>query len=130
MEVVAEQTANWEVEQGYNVFQNILQANPDLKLVFASNDNMGIGAYRAIKEANKDVTVIGYDAIPASLDAVKAGEFAGTIAQFPAEMGEMGVQTAIKLINGEEVPMNIQTASMLIYASNVEWFEEYLGQYE
>ena len=45
-------------------------------------------------------------------------------------MGEMGVQTAIKLINGEEVPMNIQTASMLIYASNVEWFEEYLGQYE
>lgn len=130
MEVVAEQTANWEVEQGYNVFQNILQANPDLKLVFASNDNMGIGAYRAIKEANKDVIVIGYDAIPAALDAVKAGEFAGTIAQFPAEMGEMGVQTAIKLINGEEVPMNIQTASMLIYASNVEWFEEYLGQYE
>lgn len=130
MEVVAEQTANWEVEQGYNVFQNMLQANPDLKLVFASNDNMGIGAYRAIKEANKDVTVIGYDAIPAALDAVKAGEFAGTIAQFPAEMGEMGVQTAIKLINGEEVPMNIQTASMLIYASNVEWFEEYLAQYE
>ena len=130
MEVVAEQTANWEVEQGYNVFQNILQANPDLKLVFASNDNMGIGAYRAVKEANKEVIVIGYDAIPAALDAVKAGEFAGTIAQFPAEMGEMGVQTAIKLINGEEVPMNIQTASMLIYATNVEWFEEYLGQYE
>lgn len=128
--VVAEQTANWEVEQGYNVFQNMLQANPDLDLVFASNDNMGLGAFRAIKEAGKDVTVIGYDAIPAALNAIKAGEFAGTIAQFPAEMGEMGVQAVLKLVNGESIPEYNQTGSKLIFAANVDWFVEYLEQYK
>lgn len=130
IKVVAEQTANWEVEQGYNVFQNMLQANPDLKLVFASNDNMGLGAYRAIKEAGKDIIVIGYDAVPAALDAVKAGEFVGTVAQFPAEMGIMGVQTAVKLKNGETVPDYIQTGSMMIFKGNVDWFVEYLAQFK
>lgn len=130
VEVVAEQTANWEVEQGYNVFQNILQANPGLKLVFASNDNMGLGAYRAIKEADKDIIVIGYDAVPAALDAVKAGELAGTVAQFPAEMGIKGVQTAVKLKNGESVPDFIQTGSTMIYCGNVQWFMDYLAQFK
>ncbi len=130
IKVVAEQTANWEVEQGYNVFQNILQANPNLDLVFASNDNMGLGAYRAIKEANKDIIVIGYDAVPAALDAIKAGEFAGTIAQFPAEMGERGIQAAVKIKNGEPVENYVQTGSKLIFAANVVWFGEYLDQYK
>ncbi|HPE69443.1 MAG TPA: sugar ABC transporter substrate-binding protein [Thermotogota bacterium] len=130
IKVVAEQTANWEVEQGYNVSQNIIQANPNLELIFASNDNMGLGALRAAQEAGKDITVIGYDAIPAALDAVANGTFAGTIAQFPAEMGIMGVQTAVKLSNGESVPEYIQTGSKLIYMANVEWFQEYLAQFE
>jgi len=130
IKVVAEQTANWEVEQGYNVFQNILQANPDLDLVFASNDNMALGAIRAIKEAGKDIIVIGYDAIGAALDAIKTGEMAGTIAQFPAEMGILGVRYAVKAINGEEVPLYIQTGSKLIYKGNVDWFMDYLAQYK
>ncbi len=128
--IVAEQTANWEVEQGYNVTQNILQANPELKLIFASNDNMGLGARRAIDEAKKEVIVIGYDAISAALDGVKAGTLAGTIAQFPAEMGIMGVQTALKIKDGETVPEYVQTGSKLIYQGNVDWFKDYLAQYE
>jgi ribose transport system substrate-binding protein len=128
--IVAEQTANWEVEQGYNVAQNILQANPGLDLIFASNDNMGLGARRAIEEAKKDIPVIGYDAVSAALDSVKAGTFAGTIAQFPAEMGEKGIQTALKIMAGEEVSEYVQTGSKLIYMANVDWFKEYLAQFE
>jgi len=130
IKVVAEQTANWEVEQGYNVTQNILQANPGLDLIFASNDNMGLGARKAVEEAKKDITVIGYDAVPAALDAVKMGTFAGTIAQFPAEMGIKGVQTALDIKAGKEVPTNIQTASKLIYMANVDWFIDYLSDFE
>jgi len=131
IKVVAEQTANWEVEQGYNVTQNILQANPDLDLIFASNDNMALGAIRAIKEAGReDIIVIGYDAISAALDAIERREMAGTIAQFPAEMGILGVRYAVKAIKGEEVPLYIQTGSKLIYKGNVEQFRDYLAQYE
>ena len=132
VEVVAEQTANWEVEQGYNVFQNILQANPDIAFVFASNDNMGLGALRAIKEAGKsdDVTVLGYDAISAALEAVEEGKMAGTVAQFPAEMGIQGIQAALKLINGESVPEITFTKTEVINASNVAEFKEYLSQFK
>lgn len=132
VEVVAEQTANWEVEQGYNVFQNILQANPDVSFVFASNDNMGLGAIRAIKEAGKEaeITVLGYDAISAALEAVEEGKMAGTVAQFPAEMGIQGVQAALKMINGESVPEITYTKTEVIDAANVAEFKKYLDQFK
>ena len=130
VEVVAEQTANWEVEQGYNVFQNILQANPDIGFVFASNDNMGLGALRAIKEAGKDVKVLGYDAISAALQAVEEGKMAGTVAQFPAEMGIQGVQAALKMIKGEKVPEVTYTKTQVIDKSNLAEFKKYLAQFK
>jgi ribose transport system substrate-binding protein len=132
VEVVAEQTANWEVEQGYNVFQNILQANPDVSFVFASNDNMGLGAIRAIKEAGKAdaITVLGYDAISAALEAVEEGKMAGTVAQFPAEMGIQGVQAALKMIGGESVPEVTYTKTEVIDGDNVGEFKEYLEQFK
>jgi ribose transport system substrate-binding protein len=131
VKVVAEQTANWEVEQGYNVFQNILQANPNIGFVFASNDNMGLGAVRAIKAAGrKDIQVLGYDAISAALEAVEEGKMAGTVAQFPAEMGIQGVQAALKIINGESVPEVTFTKTEVIDSKNVAEFKKYLGQFK
>lgn len=53
IKLVAEQTAEWEVDKGYVATQNIINANPNIKFVFASNDGMAIGALRAIQEANK-----------------------------------------------------------------------------
>lgn len=130
--VVAEQTANWEVEQGYNVSQNILQANPSLKLIFASNDNMALGAYRAIKEAGLDneIEVIGFDAVPAALESIKNGEMDSTVAQFPAEMGIKGVQTAVKMIEGKDVDNTMYTKTLLITKENVEEFIQYLAQFK
>jgi ribose transport system substrate-binding protein len=131
VDIVAEQTANWEVEQGYNVFQNILQANPGITFVFASNDNMGLGAYRAIKEAGRDdIQVMGYDAISAALTAVEEGKMVATVAQFPAEMGIEGVKAAIEMANGESVPEITFTKTEVIDSSNVGEFKEYLSQFE
>lgn len=130
LEVVAEQTANWEVEQGYNVCQNILQAHRDLDLIFASNDNMALGALRAITEARRNVKVIGYDAIPEALNSIIAGGLIATIAQFPAEMGIQGVQAAIKMMNGETVPDITWTATRLITKDNVAEFKKYLEQFK
>lgn len=132
VEVVAEQTANWEVEQGYNVFQNILQANPEVGFVFASNDNMGLGAVRAIKEAGlmDQIKVMGYDAISAALEAVEEGKMTATVAQFPAEMGIQGVQAALKMIAGEKIPDVTFTKTQVIDKANVAEFKKYLGQFK
>ena len=130
LEIVAEQSADWEVEKGYNAAQNIISANPDIVMIFAGNDNMALGAYRAAKEAGKDITVIGYDAIGDALTSVKNGEMAATVAQFPAEMGIQGVDAAINLINGGTMPDQTFTETRLITADNVDDFMTYLAQFK
>lgn len=132
LKVVAEQTAKWEVDEGYNVTQNILAANPDIKFVFASNDGMAIGALRAIQEANKtaDIQVIGFDAIGEAVNLVKEGKLLGTVAQYPGEMGIKGVQAAVDAINGKTIEMNVNTGAELITKDNVDEFLKYLETFK
>ena len=131
IEVVAEQSANWEVDQGYAATQNILTANPDVELIYCGNDGMAIGAVRAVKEANKtdQIKVIGFDGISEALNMIVSGELYGSVAQFPAEMGILGVENAVKLINGEEVEQNIDTGAKLILPENVAEHQEYCKKY-
>ena len=98
------------------MFQNILQANPDVKALFACNDEMALGAIQAIKTAGKggQVMVVGFDATKDGLAAVENGSMAATVAQLPAEMGKMGVLMAIDLINGKLIEKEIPTEVKLI----------------
>ncbi len=130
LDVVAEASADWEVEKGYNAAQNMIQANPEIVLIFASNDNMALGAIRAAKEAGKDIKVIGYDAVAEALNSVKSGEMASTIAQFPAEMGIQGVKAAISLKNGGSMPDVTYTETRPITKDNVEEFMTYLAKFK
>jgi ribose transport system substrate-binding protein len=106
MEIVASQAANFERDQGFNVFQNILQAHPEVQALFACNDMMALGAVEAVAAAGKagEVTIIGFDAIADARQAIKAGTLAASVAQFPDEMGRMAVESAVKIINGEALP--------------------------
>lgn len=128
--IVAEQSANWSMEEGYAVLLEILQAHPDVKVVFASNDNMALGAIRALQEfGRKDVLVMGYDAIGSALDAVEQGQLAATVAQFPAEMGVQGIQLAFTKIHGGSIPEITYTKTEVIDAAKVAAFKTYLAQY-
>ena len=92
--VVASQPADWDREKGLNIFQNMLQAHPNIKGVFACNDEMALGALQAIHAARKDhqVVVVGFDAIKDSLDAIRGQTMDATVAQLPAEVGRLGVK--------------------------------------
>lgn len=130
--VLAEQTANWEVDQGYTAAQNIISANPDIQLFFCCNDNMGIGALRAIKEANlqDQIQIIGFDAVSEALNLVESGAFAATVAQYPAEMGKLGVQNMVKIFQGQSAEMSLDTGTKVITKENVEAFKDYLKSFE
>ena len=107
--VVASQTANFEREQGFTVFQNMLQANPDMDLLFAASDLMALGAIEAIAAAGKTgkVRVIGFDALDDAKTAMAAGTMDASVAQFPYEMGKTAVESAVKILNGEKLPAEI-----------------------
>lgn len=114
--VVASQTANWERDQGFTVFQNMLQAHPDIDAVFACNDVMALGAVEAIAAAGRTgrIRVIGFDAIEDARKAIVAGVMAASVAQFPSEMGRLAVESAAKLIRGEPVPREQPTKVELV----------------
>lgn len=103
LNVVAKQTANFNRVEGLTVMENILQSQPDLKGVFAHNDEMALGALEAIDSAGKDVVVVGFDATDDAVKAVEDGTMAATVAQKPALMGETSVEVAGQLLKGESV---------------------------
>jgi ribose transport system substrate-binding protein len=104
--IVASQTANWEREQGFTVFQNILQAHPDVDTVFACNDMMALGAVEAIAAAGRTgrIRVLGFDAVEDARRALLAGTMEATVAQYPDEMGRVAIETALKAVKGEALP--------------------------
>jgi ribose transport system substrate-binding protein len=115
IKVVASQPADWDREKGLNVTQSILTANPRLDAIFACNDEMALGAVRASKTGNGNKPVIvGFDAINDALAAVRSGEMAATVAQLPAEVGRIGVATAIEKLQGKNVPTLVPTEVKLI----------------
>ena len=119
--VVSSQTANWERDQGFTVFQNMLEANPSIDAVFACNDMMALGAIEAIAAAGKTgrIRVIGFDAVDDARKAIASGSMAASVAQFPSEMGRLAVESAVKLIRHESVPAEQPTKLGLITRANV-----------
>jgi ribose transport system substrate-binding protein len=120
--IVASQPANWERDQGFNVFQNMLQAHPDIDSVFAASDLMALGAVEAIAAANKTgkIRVIGFDALDDAKKAIAAGTMEASVAQFPAEMGRVAVESAVKVIRGETLPADIKVKLELVTKDNVK----------
>lgn len=114
--VVASQTANFNRAEGLSVMENILQANPDIKAVFAHNDEMALGALEAIQAAKKDIIIIGFDATDDAKTAIKQGLMKASVAQQPELMGAMAVENAVKLIKGESIEKNIPVEVKLIKA--------------
>lgn len=122
LNVVSVQPADSDRAKGQSVMENILTANPDLKAVFCTNDEMALGAANAAKQANKQVMIIGFDANPDALAAVKAGDLTGSVAQFPKNIGKLGVENALKVAKGETIEKRIDTGTELVTKENLDKF--------
>ena len=113
--VLASQPADFDRTKGLNVMENLLAAHPDVKAVFAQNDEMALGALRATQAAGKQVLIVGFDGTDDGKAAVKSGKLGATVAQQPALIGAIGVETADKVLKGEAVekyiPVPLQVVS-------------------
>jgi ribose transport system substrate-binding protein len=120
--IVASQPANWERDQGFNVFQNMLQAHADIDTVFAASDLMALGAIEAIAAAGKTgkIRVVGFDALDDAKAAIAAGTMAASVAQFPYEMGKAAVESAVKVMNGEKLPADIMVKLEMVTSASAK----------
>lgn len=120
IEIVANQPADSDRSKATNVMENILQNNTDIKGVFAANDDMALGAHRAVEAKGLDIKVIGTDGTIEAVESIIAGGLAGTVAQNPYEMGYQGVANAIKAMKGEAVDDRIDSGAEIISEDNAK----------
>jgi ribose transport system substrate-binding protein len=125
--VVSELSGHSKPEEGYQIMQDIITSNPDVKAVFAENDPMAAAAAQACVDAGRtDIMVIGFNGDEIALEAIEAGTMVATIQQVPALMGELTAELADKLINGETLEFDddatreIYAPVFLITADNIE----------
>jgi ribose transport system substrate-binding protein len=116
IKIVASQPANWERDQGFNVFQNMLQAHPEIDTVFACNDMMALGAVEAIRAAGKTgkIKVVGFDAVEDARKAINDGTMLASVAQFPEEMGRAAIENAVKALRGEAAQPDVKVRIELV----------------
>ncbi|OCH64743.1 MULTISPECIES: ribose ABC transporter substrate-binding protein RbsB [Vibrio] len=103
LELLASQPADFDRTKGLNVMENLLAANPDVQAVFAQNDEMALGALRAVQASGKDVMIVGFDGTEDGIAAVNRGLLGATVAQQPDLIGSLGIEMADKVLKGETV---------------------------
>lgn len=122
VKVLAMDTANWKRDEAVNKMKNWISAfGDDIDGVISQNDDMGLGALQALKEAGvSDVKIVGIDGIEDGLQAVKNGDFIGTSLQHGTVEMATGLAVAAKLARGESVEATPKYIMPSITAENVD----------
>ncbi|MCP8894577.1 sugar ABC transporter substrate-binding protein [Shinella daejeonensis] len=104
--IVADQPA-LNTQEGMQVTESVLQANPDLNVIVGHNDSSALGALAAVESADRSSDTFfigGVDATAEAKDRIEAGTaFRASVDNVPYENGKLDVDLALKLIKGEEV---------------------------
>lgn len=110
-----------EPAQAAQIVNAALQANPDIVGIFAANLFSAEGSATGLRQAGReDITLVGFDAGPAQVDALEDGTVQALIAQKPYDIGSQGVEQAIAALEGEEVEEEIQTDFVIITQENLD----------
>ncbi|MFE3520763.1 substrate-binding domain-containing protein [Streptomyces sp. NPDC059161] len=123
IEVVARQPADFDRTKGLDVMTNLLQSHPDVTGVFAENDEMALGAVKALgSRAGSSVSVVGFDGTPDGFKAVEAGTLYASVAQQPKELGRMAVQNAVRAARGKKADSMVKVPVKVVTRKNVAAF--------
>lgn len=127
MKLLAEQTGEWDRAKAMSLMENWIQSfGPKINAVFAHNDEMGMGAVKALEAAGlKDkVIVVSVDAIPDALQSVKKGALNATIFQNAQKQGGKAIETAVKAAKKEKFEKEVLIPFQLVTKENVgEYFK-------
>ncbi|MDK2952081.1 MAG: ribose transport system substrate-binding protein [Kosmotogales bacterium] len=125
IEIVAEQNGETNLTKSLEVTENVLQSQPHIDAIFGINDPTGLGALAAVESAGREgkLFITGVDGSPDGVSAIVDGTaFVMTAAQDPAQIGHLGVEYGLKILNGEEVPDILRVPVKEITILNAEGF--------
>jgi len=121
VEIVAKQNVEEGLrENAMTVAENIMTANKDIDILFGGNQTCTMGAVSAVEAAGANVKVVGVDIDTEMVQAIKDGKLFATVAQQPIVLGSTAIETALKKLNGEEIPKRITIPVLLVTQENLE----------
>ncbi len=123
LKMIAQQTAEWDRAKSMDLMQNWIQSyGTKINAVFAHNDEMGLGAVKALQDAGmKDkVIVVSIDAIADALQSVKKGELDATVFQDARKQGAGAIETAVKIARGQKFDKEILIPFKLLTKEDVD----------
>lgn len=120
IEVVASVAGGWNVEGGNTAGMDLLQAHPDIDVLFAANDYMIMGAALAAKALGKSEPVLlGNDGDTAALEEIAGGNVTATVNTTPFVMGEIALQVALDVLDGKFGGGFVETPTTIVDKDNV-----------
>ncbi len=125
IKIVAKLETGCQQDRGLTAAQDILTANPNLTAMYAACGPPAFGMVQAVKNAGikaTDIILVGFDASPDEIKAIKAGDEDASVAQFPAKIGLLGVDTLYKVVKGQKVAKNVDTGTELVTKENASKF--------
>lgn len=125
LNLIREQAGNWYRDRGLAITENWIQSGDQIDIICSNNDEMALGAIQAMKAAGKldDVLIGGVDATSDALVAMEAGELEVTVFQDAKGQGAGGVDTAIRMYNGDPVPSVLDVPYLLVTPENMADFK-------
>lgn len=121
VEIVASETANWQIDEAHEVIAEIYKKHPDIGAIFCANDMMAFGVMQYLKEKERsNVLVAAYDALDEAKQAIREGRLQATIDQQAALQAYTGVDFAIRALAGETLAPNTIIDVKLITKDTVD----------
>lgn len=125
IEVVDMQYGDGDHLKSADIAKSMLLADPEIALIYASNEGACVGAYNGMKEIDLigEVMLIGFDSSAALKAGIRSGEIAGAITQDPVGMGYKTVEAACKLVLGEEVEGEVDENGTIVIDTGCYWYD-------
>jgi ABC-type sugar transport system substrate-binding protein len=126
IKIVGKAPTDCDQDKGVSAAADLLQANPKVTAIYGACGPPVLGAIQALKNAGRhpdDITLVGFDALPDEVKQVAAGKEDATVAQFPAKMGSLGLDTLLAAVQGKSVPKLVDTGTELVTSENAESFK-------
>ena len=121
MTIVASQTGDFSRDLGRQVMETLLQAHPDVNIVYAHNDEMAIGAIQALELAGRkpgeDVLVVSIDGTRDALQAIIDGKMGVTVESSPF-FGPLACETMMRYVNGETIEPWVKVEDRIFTKAN------------
>lgn len=126
IEVIDSQPSDWDLEKSQQIMENFLTKYDDIDGIYAMSDNVGTGAYNAIKEAGREgeIAITSANMYDSGYELIEKGEYYGSVEQSPIEDAKLAVKTAIDIVNGEEIEFKNFIDTPKVTQENIEEFDK------